>query len=115
MNKQEAINQVKLLKARETFMSETIWVKQDDAIDIISQIHEPQKPVVPKFVAEWLKENLLIFLTSDKILDTHVGSASSLIAFEEAGLEYVACEKDKEIYQSAMARLEEYKSQIKLF
>ena len=29
MNKQEAINQVKLLKARETFMSETIWVKQD--------------------------------------------------------------------------------------
>ena len=57
MNKQEAINQVKLLKARETFMSETIWVKQDDAIDIISQINEPQKPVVPKFVAEWLKEN----------------------------------------------------------
>ena len=51
MNKQEAINQVKLLKARETFMSETIWIKQDDAIDIISQIHEPQKPVAPKFVA----------------------------------------------------------------
>ena len=55
MNKQEAINQVKLLKARETFMSETIWVKQDDAIDIIYQIHEPQKPVVPKFVAEWIE------------------------------------------------------------
>ncbi|HEP1809084.1 TPA: site-specific DNA-methyltransferase, partial [Streptococcus suis] len=51
----------------------------------------------------------------DKILDTHVGSASSLIAFEEAGLEYVAREKDKQIYQSALARLEEYKSQIKLF
>ena len=55
MNKQEAVNQVKLLKARETFMSETIWVKQDDAIDIISQINEPQKPVVQKFVADYIE------------------------------------------------------------
>ncbi|WP_105105220.1 DUF1642 domain-containing protein, partial [Streptococcus suis] len=52
MNKQEAINQIKLLKARETFMSNTIWVKQGDTIDIISQIHEPQKVVVPKFIAD---------------------------------------------------------------
>lgn len=56
MNKQEAINQIKLLKARETFMSETIWVKQDDVIEIISQIHEPQKVAIPKFVAEWIVE-----------------------------------------------------------
>ncbi|MBS8056117.1 DUF1642 domain-containing protein [Streptococcus suis] len=55
MNKQEAINQIKLLKARETFMSETIWIKQDDVIGIVRKIHEPQKVVVPKFVAEYIE------------------------------------------------------------
>ena len=27
----------------------------ESMIDIVSQIHEPQKVVVPKFVAEWIK------------------------------------------------------------
>lgn len=74
------------------------------------RIHPTQKPVN---LYRWLVQKYT--KKGDKILDTHVGSASSLIAFEEAGLEYVGCEKDKEIYQSALARLEEYKSQIKLF
>ncbi|MBY5011102.1 DNA methyltransferase, partial [Streptococcus suis] len=73
------------------------------------RIHPTQKPVN---LYRWLVQKYT--KKGDKILDTHVGSASSLIAFEEAGLEYVACEKDEEIYQSALARLEEYKSQIKL-
>ena len=74
------------------------------------RIHPTQKPInlYRWLIQKYTKEGY-------KILDTHVGSASSLIAFEEAGLEYVACEKDKEVYQSALARLEEYKSQIKLF
>ncbi|WP_174852746.1 hypothetical protein [Streptococcus suis] len=50
MNKQEAIKRIKLLKARETFMSETIWVKQDDVIGIIHQIDQPQKVAVPKVI-----------------------------------------------------------------
>lgn len=74
------------------------------------RIHPTQKPVN---LYRWLVQKYT--KNGDKILDTHVGSASSLIAFEEAGLEYVACEKDEEIYQSALVRLEEYKSQIKLF
>lgn len=74
------------------------------------RIHPTQKPIN---LYRWLIQKYV--KEGDKILDTHVGSASSLIAFEEAGLEYVGCEKDKEIYQSALARLEEYKSQIKLF
>ncbi|HEL2123814.1 TPA: site-specific DNA-methyltransferase [Streptococcus suis] len=74
------------------------------------RIHPTQKPVN---LYRWLVQKYA--KKDDKILDTHVGSASSLIAFEEAGLEYVAREKDKQIYQSALARLEEYKSQIKLF
>ncbi|WP_105125700.1 DNA methyltransferase [Streptococcus suis] len=74
------------------------------------RIHPTQKPVN---LYRWLIQKYA--KEGDKILDTHVGSASSLIAFEEAGLEYVGCEKDREIYQSALGRLEEYKSQIKLF
>lgn len=74
------------------------------------RIHPTQKPVN---LYRWLIQKYAT--EGDKILDTHVGSASSLIAFEEACLEYVGCEKDKKIYQSALARLEEYKSQIKLF
>ncbi|CYU96943.1 TPA: site-specific DNA-methyltransferase [Streptococcus suis] len=74
------------------------------------RIHPTQKPVN---LYRWLVQKYA--KEGDRILDTHVGSASSLIAFEEAGLEYVAREKDKQIYQSALARLEEYKSQIKLF
>lgn len=45
----------------------------------------------------------------DKILDTHVGSASSLIAFEEAGFEYVGFEKDPIMFEKSKKRLEEYK------
>ncbi|HEL2357162.1 TPA: site-specific DNA-methyltransferase [Streptococcus suis] len=74
------------------------------------RIHPTQKPVN---LYRWLVQKYA--KEGDRILDTHVGSASSLIAFEEAGLEYVACEKDGQIYQSALGRLEEYKSQIKLF
>ncbi|WP_161942702.1 DUF1642 domain-containing protein [Streptococcus suis] len=33
-------------------MSETIWIKQDDVIGIVRKIHEPQKVVVPKCIAD---------------------------------------------------------------
>lgn len=74
------------------------------------RIHPTQKPVnlYRWLVQKYAKEGY-------KILDTHVGSASSLIAFEEAGLEYVGFEKDEQIFKSALARLEGYKSQLKLF
>ncbi|MEY8462495.1 DNA methyltransferase [Streptococcus merionis] len=74
------------------------------------RIHPTQKPVN---LYRWLIQKYA--KDGYKILDTHVGSASSLIAFEEAGLEYVGFEKDEHIYQSALTRLDEYKSQLKLF
>ncbi|MFI3150186.1 DUF1642 domain-containing protein [Streptococcus suis] len=58
MNKQEAIRRMK----REQFQvpyGPGIFVHAvfaDKAIELISQIHEPQKVVVPKFVAEWIEE-----------------------------------------------------------
>ena len=55
MNKQEAIEKIKNLNARETFMSEIIWVKRDDVLDIINQLDEPEKPTVPQYVADWIE------------------------------------------------------------
>ena len=74
------------------------------------RIHPTQKPVN---LYIWLLQNYAS--DGDKILDTHVGSASSLIACEEMGFNYVGCELDEDIFNSAKQRLENYKSQIKLF
>jgi site-specific DNA-methyltransferase (adenine-specific) len=50
-----------------------------------------------------------------RLLDSHVGSASSLIAFEEQGFEYVAFEKDADYYRDSCKRLEQFRAQPKLF
>ena len=54
MNKQEAIEKIKNLNARETFMSEIVWVKRDEVLDIVNQLDEQEKPVVPQFVADMI-------------------------------------------------------------
>ena len=74
-----------------------------------TRIHPTQKPVN---LYIWLLQNYAN--DGDKILDTHVGSASSLIACEELGFDYVGCELDKDIFESSNQRLQIYKRQIKL-
>mgnify|MGYP000678163045 CR=1 FL=1 len=76
----------------------------------IKRIHPTQKPVA---LYRWLLQNYA--KPGDRLLDTHVGSASSLIAFEEAGHEYVACELDSDYYKDAKARLGTWRSQGSLF
>ena len=49
MNKQEAIEEIKTECHSDKIF---LW----DVLDIVSQIGEPQKPVIPKFVAEWLEK-----------------------------------------------------------
>lgn len=49
-----------------------------------------------------------------KILDTHVGSASSLIACHRAGLEYWGFEIDPEYYAKAKERLENDEAQVNI-
>ena len=74
------------------------------------RIHPTQKPV-----------NLYLWLlqtyakAGDIIIDTHVGSGSSLIACKELGFDYVSCELDSDIYDLAKKRLDNYDRQIKLF
>ena len=65
------------------------------------RIHPTQKPVA---LYEWLLERYA--KSGDIILDTHVGSASSLVACKELGFDYVGCEIDSYYYELAKNRLE---------
>jgi len=74
------------------------------------RIHPTQKPVA---LYHWLLNNYAE--EGDKILDTHVGSASSLIACHDMGFEYLGFELDEDYYNMASERLERHKAQLKLF
>ena len=54
MNKQEAINEL-MSKSREIIFGddENVYLSRKRTIELISQIHEPQKVTVPKFVADF--------------------------------------------------------------
>lgn len=74
------------------------------------RIHPTQKPVA---LYKWLLTNYA--KQGDKILDTHVGSASSLIACYDLGFDYMGFELDKDYFDMATKRLEEHKQQLNLF
>ena len=61
MNKQEAIEEIKNLEGL-TILDKTInfnskMIPKKEVFNIINQINEPEKPVVPQFVADWYEEN----------------------------------------------------------
>lgn len=63
MNKQELIERIKGLK--NLFGNKAEYIEIDAAIKLIEQLNEPQKTVVPQFVADWIevcKEHLPISL-----------------------------------------------------
>lgn len=66
-----------------------------------------QKPVA---LYHWILKEFC--KPTDKILSTHVGSASDLIAFEDFGCEYWGCEKHIDTYNDAFKRLKLHKSQL---
>ena len=73
------------------------------------KIHPCEKPIA---LYKWLLTKYA--KQGDLILDTHVGSASSLIACEDMGFEYVGFELDEEYYNAAQKRLKQFRSQFKL-
>ena len=85
------------------------WIAQGNKKLNEKRIHPTQKPVN---LYRWLIQKYV--QPGWKVLDTHVGSASSLIAFEEVGLPYVGFEKDMGMYQKSRKRLEDFKSQMTL-
>lgn len=74
------------------------------------RIHPTQKPVnlYRWIIWKYIKNGW-------KILDTHTGSASSLIAYHEARLPFVAFEKDRYMYDLSMKRYKAEIAQMSLF
>lgn len=73
-------------------------------LDQYNKIHPTQKPI---HLYRWI---LLNYAKAGwKILDTHVGSGSSLIACEWGGFDYVGFELDKDYYKAAKKRLETWR------
>ena len=52
MNKKQAIEE---LKKHRVGLGDNTSIRHSKVLEIINQIHEPQKVVVPKFVAEWIE------------------------------------------------------------
>lgn len=71
------------------------------------RMHPTQKPVL---LYEWLLGRYAE--RGMKLLDTHVGSASSLIAAHDAGLYYIGFELDSHYYNLSKKRLEEHTTQM---
>ena len=56
MNKQEAIELLRDVAKRACYRTGRRSVHIDEIVELVNQIDEPQKVVVPKFVAEWIEE-----------------------------------------------------------
>lgn len=74
------------------------------------RFHPTQKPVA---LYKWLLKNYA--KPGDLILDTHVGSASSLIACYDMGFNAVGFELDEDYYNASKQRLERHMRQINMF
>jgi site-specific DNA-methyltransferase (adenine-specific) len=84
-------------------------IQQGDKSKNEVRIHPTQKPVI---LYAWMLNKYAH--KGDKILDTHVGSASSLIACHNYGFEYVGFEIDKDYFDLGAKRLEKVRSQLSL-
>lgn len=73
-------------------------------------IHPTQKPVK---LYDWIFKN---YATEGmKILDTHLGSGSSRISANKAGLNFVGFEIDKEYFDKSKKRYNDFVSQVRLW
>ena len=101
-------------------MAEYAWTSFNDNAKIFkctpqgkagdSRFHPTQKPVA---LYEWLLNRYA--KPGDTILDTHVGSASSLIACHNTNHKYVGFEIDETYYKLAKERIERETAQMNIF
>ena len=85
-------------------------IMQGDKSKNEKRIHPTQKPVN---LYKWIARQYI--QPGWKVIDTHVGSASSLIAFYEENIEFVGFEKDAYIFRLASERLHSIMAQTRLF
>jgi len=93
-----------------TSFNENAKVFDFSAVGQPDRFHPTQKPVE---LYKWIIHNYA--KDGDIILDTHVGSASSLIACRETGHKYVGFEIDPDYYELAKKRLDEAEAQVNIF
>ena len=104
MNKQELIERIKCLK--NLFGNKAEYIEIDAAIKLIEQLDEPQKTVVPQFVADWIetcKENNIISLSgafeyAKEEVDTWLSDWTNQEIFARAWLDGYTVEKEKRYY-----------------
>jgi site-specific DNA-methyltransferase (adenine-specific) len=96
-------------------MCEYAWTSFDSTAKVINlygqeidRIHPTQKPIK---LYKWLLHNYA--KQGDKILDTHVGSGSSLIACYDMKFDYMGFEIDEEYYTAAQQRIESAMAQLR--
>lgn len=82
---------------------------QGDMKNKENRIHPTQKPVR---LYDWILKNYA--KEHQIILDTHLGSGSSRIAANKAGV-FFGCEIDKEYFDKQNKRYEDFISQTRLF
>lgn len=73
------------------------------------RIHPTQKPTA---LYEWILRHYA--KPGDKILDTHAGSASSLVACHRGGFEFIGFELDADYYRVAKERIDAERAQMML-
>jgi len=73
-------------------------------------IHPTQKPVK---LYKWILQHYA--KPGQRVIDTHAGSAASLVACHDMRLEYVGFEIDREYFEAASKRLELARMQLSLF
>ncbi len=83
--------------------------KSENPREMQNRFHPTQKPVA---LYKWLLKNYAN--QGDLILDTHVGSASSLIACHDMGFDAVGFEIDPDYYKASKQRLERHMAQIQI-
>jgi site-specific DNA-methyltransferase (adenine-specific) len=76
----------------------------------IDRMHPTQKPVA---LYDWIFNKYA--KPTDTILDTHLGSGSSRIAAERAGLNFIGFELDADYYHAQEKRFKNHVSQLTLF
>lgn len=86
-----------------------IWINWSGGIKSQRSIHPCEKPVD---LYKWTLSNY--DKPGDLILDTHVGSASSLIACHDMGFDAVGFELDADYYRASKQRLEDFMRQPRI-
>ena len=76
----------------------------------LNRIHPTQKPIG---LYDWLIDRYTE--KGQIILDTHLGSGSSRISANKAGLSFVGCEIDKDYFNAQEKRYKDFISQTRLF